>query len=62
MGQVKALAVGSVNRWKKKRECYGCITEKKVLQKQPIAPILDYGRKAIALKTARRILVTLVMS
>lgn len=35
---------------KEKRECCGCIPEKKVLQKQPIAPILDYGRKAIALK------------
>ena len=40
---------------RKKRECYGCITEKKVLQKQPIAPILDYGRKAIALKRKQQV-------
>ena len=31
------------------------VTEKKVLQKQPIAPILDYGRKAIALKRKQQV-------
>ncbi len=31
------------------------IIEKKVLQKQPIAPILDYGRKAIALKRKQQV-------